>query len=316
MLTSPAAAYADARRRPHRCGRHVIELTWPDGSRAGVARPAATAWCSSWSSPPDRFGTVEGLLGDGDGDPANDLVVDGEPLDGSPDAIDPDDIVGPLADEWRLTEPGLLPSRRGGESPATFEDPSFPDAAPRPRSPWRRRPPPRPCAGRAASTPDRCWPAAPSTCCSRARPPCAPATRPRVDFAGAVTSAVALQLDSDQARPGRRRRHDRRPPAHGTCSRRTSKPGTEVRLSWPRPTQTPPTPSPSGSPRPAGTVFRRRRGGEAATRSGRHGPGRYRHRRLRGRRCRRTASAGPSSPRRVTTCCRSCRTSAGTTPSS
>ena len=112
----------------------AIELTWPDGSRAVVSAAGRYGLVLLVELAADRAGTVEGLLGDGDGDPANDLVVDGEPLDGSPDAIDPDDIVGALADEWRLTEPGLLPYDEG-ESPATFEDPSFPAAAPPAASP-------------------------------------------------------------------------------------------------------------------------------------------------------------------------------------
>ncbi len=65
---------------------------------------------------------TSGLLGDNDGDPANDLRV-GDRIIGA----DSDEITTALADAWRLVEADSLLPYREGESRGGFDDPSFPE---------------------------------------------------------------------------------------------------------------------------------------------------------------------------------------------
>lgn len=67
---------------------------------------------------------TEGLLGDNDGDPDNDLAFpDGSPLTSNEASA----LHGPYADSWRVTEGTSLFTYASGESTNTFTDPSFPD---------------------------------------------------------------------------------------------------------------------------------------------------------------------------------------------
>lgn len=67
-------------------------------------------------------GTTNGLLGDNDGDPSNDLRIGDRVID--PDSAE---ITLAFADAWRLDDRESLLPYRAGESGATFTDPGFPE---------------------------------------------------------------------------------------------------------------------------------------------------------------------------------------------
>lgn len=70
--------------------------------------------------------TWEGVFGDGDGDPADDLT----PRDGDApvDVADQDALYGDFAESWRVTDATSLFDYSGGEGPETFHDRDFPEA--------------------------------------------------------------------------------------------------------------------------------------------------------------------------------------------
>lgn len=72
-------------------------------------------------------GSVEGLLGDFDGDPSNDLQVDGV---GLLLPVDFDLLYGDFADAWRVTNRTSLLDYGAGEGTRDYTDRSFPGAAP------------------------------------------------------------------------------------------------------------------------------------------------------------------------------------------
>ncbi|MEL6546680.1 MAG: VWD domain-containing protein, partial [Myxococcota bacterium] len=68
--------------------------------------------------PEERAGQMEGLLGDFDGDPDNDLRIAGGALLSRP--VDWEELTGAFADSWRVTETTSLFDYEDGESPDTF----------------------------------------------------------------------------------------------------------------------------------------------------------------------------------------------------
>jgi hypothetical protein len=74
--------------------------------------------------PPSLMGSVSGLLGDGDGDPSNDLATsDGTVLE---QPISSSTLYGTYADSWRITQQESLFTYEQGESTGTFTDLEFP----------------------------------------------------------------------------------------------------------------------------------------------------------------------------------------------
>ncbi|RPF21309.1 VWD domain-containing protein [Myceligenerans xiligouense] len=68
---------------------------------------------------------TDGLLGNNNGDPSDDLVYgDGTPAGENPS---PETLHGPFADSWRVTDETTLFSYGPGESPDTVADPDFPE---------------------------------------------------------------------------------------------------------------------------------------------------------------------------------------------
>jgi outer membrane protein assembly factor BamB len=74
-------------------------------------------------APDEHRGAIQGVLGNADGDPSNDVVL----ADGSVVA-DPtwDDVHPELGEAWRVTEANTLFDYEPGEGPDTFWDPTFP----------------------------------------------------------------------------------------------------------------------------------------------------------------------------------------------
>lgn len=109
-------------------GRSLYTLTWPDGSVIQVADWNYDArWLEVHLSLADgRAGTTEGLLGDADGDPGNDLTAaDGTVFD--VDDLRFDDLYDGWGDSWRISQPESLFEYDAGDSTETFTDPEFPD---------------------------------------------------------------------------------------------------------------------------------------------------------------------------------------------
>jgi Ca2+-binding RTX toxin-like protein len=73
---------------------------------------------------PSLNGALEGLLGDFDGDPSNDLALADGTLLAQP--VPFATLYGAFADDWRVTDQTSLFDYRAGESTATFTDRSFP----------------------------------------------------------------------------------------------------------------------------------------------------------------------------------------------
>lgn len=96
-------------------------VLWSDGARADVVR---TSGHLDLTLDPSTTGVEwDGLFGDGDGDPANDLVLaDGSVLD----APDVEDLHGDFADAWRVTDETSLLHYEDGESTETHTDRDFP----------------------------------------------------------------------------------------------------------------------------------------------------------------------------------------------
>ena len=120
-----------AERLPHggALERHggMATVTWPDGSVLNATLNARTldlAFAPSAAVAP----SVHGLLGDGDGKPADDLTGrDGTVLDRS----DPDfgtKLYSQFGNSWRISQAQSLFDYQPGESTATFTDLSIPSA--------------------------------------------------------------------------------------------------------------------------------------------------------------------------------------------
>jgi hypothetical protein len=105
-------------------------LTWPDGSEITVpVWNYDPKWLEVRVSLADaRAGTIEGLLGDSDGDPANDLTAADGTVLGTED-VSFDDLYRTWGDSWRVTPADSLFDYGTGESTESFTDIDFPDEA-------------------------------------------------------------------------------------------------------------------------------------------------------------------------------------------
>ncbi|NUR30891.1 MAG: VWD domain-containing protein, partial [Catenulispora sp.] len=99
-------------------------VTWPDGTRASVSAIGFWGLGLLVFPSPALKGKVAGLLGDFDGNPANDLAASGKVLLSDP----PEDkqLYGVFADTWRVSAATSLLPYAAGTSTATFTDKSFP----------------------------------------------------------------------------------------------------------------------------------------------------------------------------------------------
>lgn len=109
----------------------AIEVTWPDGSDL-VAKPNL-GWGLDVAMvvPSTRQGAIEGVLGNFNGDPADDITPHG----GAPISQPPTfaSLYPAFADSWRVSDPmtggfDSLFDYGPGESTATFTDKTIPDA--------------------------------------------------------------------------------------------------------------------------------------------------------------------------------------------
>ncbi|MCX5065615.1 VWD domain-containing protein [Micromonospora lupini] len=106
-------------------GDGTVTVDWPDGTRL-TAHPLGVWGLSvSVSAPDARAGTLEGLLGDRDGDPGDDLAVRGGKRVALPltfEALHPG-----FADSWRVEAPRSLFDYEPGQDTGTFTDRRFPE---------------------------------------------------------------------------------------------------------------------------------------------------------------------------------------------
>lgn len=78
--------------------------------------------------PPDEHrGAMEGLLGNADGDPTNDVVLANGTVLADPTW---EDVHPELGESWRVTDDTTLFDYEPGEGPDTYWDPTFPERAP------------------------------------------------------------------------------------------------------------------------------------------------------------------------------------------
>src|SRR5579883_230262 len=100
------------------------QLNWPDGTIVRATQIERFALNVDVRPARARLGTLAGLLGDGDGSTANDLVgLGGASLGTSPS---PQAINRSLADRWRVRSGASLFDYLPGQSSRTFADTTFP----------------------------------------------------------------------------------------------------------------------------------------------------------------------------------------------
>ncbi|MGP8097585.1 MAG: VWD domain-containing protein [Steroidobacteraceae bacterium] len=100
----------------------VYQISWPDGTRARIAQITNTLNVYVFPKAARR-GALEGLLGNFDGSPDNDLVADGRGLGTN---FTRDDINHTLANAWRVDQGASLFDYAPGQSSRSFIDPQFP----------------------------------------------------------------------------------------------------------------------------------------------------------------------------------------------
>jgi len=104
----------------------TFTLEWPDATTVRVAQAGARVLNVRVTPSRTRMGSLAGLLGDGDGSTANDLIgTGGARLGIQPSA---ETITHSLADAWRVTQStSSLFDYLPGQSATTFVDSTFPD---------------------------------------------------------------------------------------------------------------------------------------------------------------------------------------------
>jgi hypothetical protein len=104
----------------------VVTTTWPDASVVTTTQIGTWGLHLVIQPAADRAGAVQGLLGDADGNPANDI----RPAGGAPITSPSFSTLYPdYANSWRIAQTGSLFSYTAGTSTTTYTDPSFPHAA-------------------------------------------------------------------------------------------------------------------------------------------------------------------------------------------
>jgi hypothetical protein len=109
-------------------GGSFYSIAWPDGSAIRVPIwDYEPKWMEVRASLADsRAGTVEGLLGNGDGDPTNDLrTADGTELRTDDPSFN--DVYDVWIHSWRISRSDSLFTYGAGTSTETFTDVEFPD---------------------------------------------------------------------------------------------------------------------------------------------------------------------------------------------
>ncbi|SBT43198.1 VWD domain-containing protein [Micromonospora auratinigra] len=105
----------------------VVTVGWPDGSRLDAAPIGVWGLSVSVGVPAGRAGKLTGLLGDHDGDRADDLVTAAGDRLAQPPAFDA--LYPGFADGWRVEQRRSLFDYGPGQDTSTFTDRRFPDRA-------------------------------------------------------------------------------------------------------------------------------------------------------------------------------------------
>ncbi|MCG5436401.1 VWD domain-containing protein [Micromonospora foliorum] len=106
-------------------GDGTVTMEWPDGARL-TAQPIGVWGLSvSVSAPTARAGTLEGLLGDHDGDPGDDLTVRGGKRLAQPPTFEA--LYPGFADSWRVEAQRSLFDYEPRQNTGTFTDRRFPN---------------------------------------------------------------------------------------------------------------------------------------------------------------------------------------------
>jgi hypothetical protein len=103
----------------------TVTLTWPDKSTATIVSHGSFFLNLFVQPSASRAGRLEGLLGNYDGDPANDV----RPRGGSPIKPSFETLYPSYADSWRVDKTSSLFTYAAGTSTDTFTDRTFPDRA-------------------------------------------------------------------------------------------------------------------------------------------------------------------------------------------
>jgi len=105
----------------------VITVTWPDGSVVTASEIGRWGLRVTIRPTASLAGHLEGLLGNDNGNPADDVEADGS----STPIADPSftTLYPGFADSWRITQATSLFTYTAGTSTATYTDKSFPHAA-------------------------------------------------------------------------------------------------------------------------------------------------------------------------------------------
>ncbi|MFG3552845.1 VWD domain-containing protein [Micromonospora sp. NPDC047557] len=113
-------------RRPSDTGEtDGYDVTWPDGSVAAVDQIGRYGYRVLVRLADGRAGKVRGLLGDFDGDPADDIAPAGGPALAQP--VPFATLYPAYADSWRITPDRSLFSYGDGEDTTTFTDRTLPE---------------------------------------------------------------------------------------------------------------------------------------------------------------------------------------------
>ncbi|MET8118276.1 VWD domain-containing protein [Micromonospora sp. NPDC005189] len=103
----------------------TVTVDWPDGARLTVDPVGVWGLSVSVSAPTGRAGTLEGLLGDHDGDPADDLTVRSGGRLAQPPTFEA--LYPGFADSWRVEAQRSLFDYEPGQDTDSFTDRKFPD---------------------------------------------------------------------------------------------------------------------------------------------------------------------------------------------
>jgi hypothetical protein len=107
-------------------GAEVFTVNWPDGTLASVTQ-IGNYGLKLLTKPADAHaGKLTGLLGDFDGDPANDVRSAGGAVIAQPSF---GTLYPAFADSWRITQADSLFSYPSGKSTSSYTDKAFPSAA-------------------------------------------------------------------------------------------------------------------------------------------------------------------------------------------